>query len=140
MSEKEMERYYTEEHEWIMPIGNEKIRLGITEYAVKLLGDVVYVELPEIASHVSPGDEIGTLESTKSASVIFSSISGKIVLVNEELEDAPELVNEGPLNEGWMIEVQLSDPSELAYLLTQKEYSNLVDELEEESEMDSEDE
>lgn len=134
MNKKEMERYYTEEHEWIMPVGDEKIRLGVTEYAVKLLGDIVYVELPKIASHVSPGDEIGTLESTKSASVILSSISGKIVLVNEELEDAPELVNQGPLNEGWMIEVRLSDPSELADLLTQEEYSNLVEELEEESE------
>lgn len=139
MHDREMERYYTEEHEWVMPIGDDKIRLGITEYATKLLGDVVYVELPETANHVSPGDEIGTLESTKSASVIFSPISGKIILVNEELEDAPELVNEGPLNEGWMTEVQLSDPSELEDLLTQEEYSNLVEELEEENEMDTED-
>lgn len=140
MDEKEIERYYTEEHEWIMAVGDDKIRLGITEYAVKLLGDIVYVELPETASHVSPGDEIGTLESTKSASVIFSSVSGKIVLINEELEGAPELVNDGPLNEGWLIEVQLSDPSELEDLLTQEEYSHLVEELEEENEMDNEDE
>ncbi|WP_414838803.1 glycine cleavage system protein GcvH [Carnobacterium sp. TMP28] len=134
MNEKEMERYYTEEHEWVMPIGDEKVRIGITDYAAKALGDVVYVELPETASHVSPGDEIGTVESTKSASVIFAPISGKILSVNEELEDAPELVNEGPLNEGWMTEVQLSDPSELADLLTQEEYTQLVEKLEDEEE------
>lgn len=134
-----MERYYTEEHEWVMPIGDEKVRIGITDYAAKELGDVVYVELPEILSHVSPGDEIGTVESTKSASVIFAPISGKILSVNEELEDAPELVNEGPLNEGWMTEVQLSDPSELADLLTQEEYMQLVEKLEDEEE-DSEEE
>ncbi|MGB6179180.1 glycine cleavage system protein GcvH [Carnobacterium sp.] len=134
MNEKDMERYYTEEHEWVMPIGDDKVRLGITEYAAKELGDVVYVELPEIAAHVSAGDEIGTIESTKSASVIFSPVSGKVVLVNEELEDAPELVNEGPLNEGWMSEVLLSDSSELADLLTQEEYDNLVEKLEEDDE------
>ncbi|SEL28770.1 glycine cleavage system H protein [Carnobacterium iners] len=139
MNEKKMERYYTEEHEWVMPIGDEKVRIGITDYAAKELGDVVYVELPEILSHVSPGDEIGTVESTKSASVIFAPISGKILSVNEELEDAPELVNEGPLNEGWMTEVQLSDPSELADLLTQEEYMQLVEKLEDEEE-DSEEE
>ncbi|MCA9766711.1 MAG: glycine cleavage system protein GcvH [Carnobacterium sp.] len=138
MNEKEMERYYTEEHEWVMPIGDEKVRIGITDYAAKALGDVVYVELPETASHVSPGDEIGTVESTKSASVIFAPISGKILSVNEELEDAPELVNEGPLNEGWMTEVQLSDPSELADLLTQEEYTQLVEKLEDEEDNEEE--
>ena len=127
----EMKRYYTEEHEWVMPIGDDKIRLGITEYAAKELGDVVYVELPETNSHVSAGDEIGTIESTKSASVIFSPISGKIILVNDELEDAPELVNEGPLNEGWMAEIQLSNSNELADLLSEEDYVNLVEKLEE---------
>ncbi len=140
MNEKEMERYYTEEHEWVMPVGDDKVRLGITEYAAKELGDVVYVELPETTIHVSAGDEIGTVESTKSASVIFAPISGKVVSVNEELEDAPELVNEGPLNEGWMSEVQLSDPSELADLLTQEEYTDLVEKLEEENQADNEEE
>ena len=140
MNEKEMERYYTEEHEWVMPVGDDKVRLGITEYAAKELGDVVYVELPETTIHVSAGDEIGTVESTKSASVIFAPISGKVVSVNEELEDAPELVNEGPLNEGWMSEIQLSDPSELADLLTQEEYTDLVEKLEEENQADNEEE
>ena len=140
MNEKEMERYYTEEHEWVMPIGDDKVRLGITEYAAKELGDVVYVELPETTIHVSAGDEIGTVESTKSASVIFAPISGKVVSVNEELEDAPELVNEGPLNEGWMSEVQLSDPNELADLLTQEEYTDLIEKLEEENQADNEEE
>lgn len=126
----EMKRYYTEEHEWVMPIGEEQVRLGITEYAAKELGDVVYVELPEVGNKVSSSDEIGTVESTKSASVIFSPVSGEIVAVNEELEDAPELVNEGPLNEGWMTEIQLANPDELAELLSEEEYAALVAELE----------
>lgn len=126
----EMKRYYTEEHEWVMPIGEEQVRLGITEYAAKELGDVVYVELPEVGNKVSSGDEIGTVESTKSASVIFSPVSGEIVAVNEELEDAPELVNEGPLNEGWMTEIQLANPDELAELLSEEDYAALVAELE----------
>lgn len=126
----EMKRYYTEEHEWVMPIGEEQVRLGITEYAAKELGDVVYVELPEVGNKVSSGDEIGTVESTKSASVIFSPVSGEIVAVNEELEDAPELVNEGPLNEGWMTEMQLANPEELAELLSEEDYAALVSELE----------
>ncbi|MGX7395490.1 glycine cleavage system protein GcvH [Carnobacterium mobile] len=126
----EMKRYYTEEHEWVMPIGEEQVRLGITEYAAKELGDVVYVELPEVGNKVSSGDEIGTVESTKSASVIFSPVSGEIVAVNEELEDAPELVNEGPLNEGWMTEIQLANPEELAELLSEEDYAALVAELE----------
>lgn len=126
----EMKRYYTEEHEWVMPIGEEQVRLGITEYAAKELGDVVYVELPEVGNKVSSGDEIGTVESTKSASVIFSPVSGEIVAVNEELEDAPELVNEGPLNEGWMTEIQLVNPDELAELLSEEDYAALVAELE----------
>lgn len=125
-----MKRYYTEEHEWVMPIGEEQVRLGITEYAAKELGDVVYVELPEVGNKVSSGDEIGTVESTKSASVIFSPVSGEIVAVNEELEDAPELVNEGPLNEGWMTEIQLANPEELAELLSEEDYAALVAELE----------
>lgn len=125
-----MKRYYTEEHEWVMPIGEEQVRLGITEYAAKELGDVVYVELPEVGNKVSSGDEIGTVESTKSASVIFSPVSGEIVAVNEELEDAPELVNEGPLNEGWMTEMQLANPEELAELLSEEDYAALVAELE----------
>ncbi|WP_313467981.1 glycine cleavage system protein GcvH [Carnobacterium sp.] len=126
----EMKRYYTEEHEWVMPIGEDQVRLGITEYAAKELGDVVYVELPEVGNKVSSGDEIGTVESTKSASVIFSPVSGEIVAANEELEDAPELVNEGPLNEGWMTEIQLANPDELAELLSEEDYTALVAELE----------
>lgn len=126
----EMKRYYTEEHEWVMPIGEDRVRLGITKYAAKELGDVVYVELPEVGNKVSSGDEIGTVESTKSASVIFSPVSGEIIAVNEELEDAPELVNEGPLNEGWMTEIQLANPDELAELLSEEEYAALVAELE----------
>ncbi|ALV21774.1 MULTISPECIES: glycine cleavage system protein GcvH [Carnobacterium] len=129
MTENDMKRYYTEEHEWVMPIGKDKIRLGITEYAAKELGDVVYVELPEADSSVSAGDEVGTVESTKSASVIFSPVSGKIVAVNEELEDAPELVNEGPFKEGWMSEIELSDASELEELLSEEDYAALIAEL-----------
>ena len=116
---------YTEDHEWIKVEGNIGT-VGITDYAQKQLGDIVYVELPEVDDEFSKGDEVATVESVKAASPIFIPVSGKIVEVNEELEDAPELLNQDPHGKGWIFKVELSDESELDELLTAESYEELI--------------
>ena len=123
------DRLYSKDHEWILPLGENLVRIGITEYAVKQLGDVVYVEVPEVDAEVSVGGEIGTVESIKSASEIFSPVTGIIIAVNEELEDGPELVNVSPFDEGWFAEIQLENPIELQGLLTDEQYKTYIAEL-----------
>ncbi len=123
------DRLYSKDHEWILPLGENLVRIGITEYAVKQLGDVVYVEVPEVDAEVSVGGEIGTVESIKSASEIFSPVTGIIIAVNEELEDGPELVNASPFEEGWFAEIQLENPIELQGLLTDEQYKTYIAEL-----------
>ncbi|MBT2732148.1 glycine cleavage system protein GcvH [Carnobacterium sp. ISL-102] len=123
------DRLYSKDHEWILPLGENLVRIGITEYAVKQLGDVVYVEVPEVDAEVSVGGEIGTVESIKSASEIFSPVTGIIIAVNEELEDGPELVNASPFDEGWFAEIQLENPIELQGLLTDEQYKTYIAEL-----------
>lgn len=122
-------RLYSKEHEWILPLGEDAVRVGITDYAVKQLGDVVYVEVPEVDAEVSIGSEMGTVESIKSASEIFAPVTGIILAVNEELEDAPELVNASPFEEGWFAEIQLENPVELEGLLSEENYQAYVAEL-----------
>lgn len=123
------DRLYSKDHEWILPLGENLVRVGITEYAVKQLGDVVYVEVPEVDAEVSIGSEMGTVESIKSASEIFSPVTGIIIAVNEELEDGPELVNASPFEEGWFAEIQLENPIELQGLLTEEKYKTYIAEL-----------
>lgn len=123
------DRLYSKDHEWILPLGENLVRVGITEYAVKQLGDVVYVEVPEVDAEVSIGSEMGTVESIKSASGIFSPVTGIIIAVNEELEDGPELVNASPFEEGWFAEIQLENPIELQGLLTEEQYKTYIAEL-----------
>jgi len=123
------DRLYSKDHEWILPLGENLVRVGITEYAVKQLGDVVYVEVPEVDAEVSIGSEMGTVESIKSASGIFSPVTGIIIAVNEELEDGPELVNASPFEEGWFAEIQLENPIELQGLLTEEKYKTYIAEL-----------
>jgi len=123
------DRLYSKDHEWILPLGENLVRVGITEYAVKQLGDVVYVEVPEVDAEVSVGSEMGTVESIKSASEIFSPVTGIIIAVNEELEDGPELVNASPFEEGWFAEIQLENPIELQGLLTEEKYKTYIAEL-----------
>lgn len=129
------DRLYSKDHEWILPLGEKLVRIGITEYAVKQLGDVVYVEVPEMDAEVSIGSEIGTVESIKSASEIFSPVTGIIIAVNEELEDGPELVNDSPFEEGWFAEIQLENPIELQGLLTEENYKTYIAELAAEEEV-----
>ncbi len=117
---------YTREHEWIRVAG-ARGTVGITHYAQEQLGDVVYVELPEVGSEVKAGQPFGVVESVKSVSDLYAPVSGRVVAVNERLKDAPELVNQDPYGDGWLIEVELADPAELDRLLSAGDYRRLVE-------------
>jgi glycine cleavage system H protein len=98
---------YTEDHEWVRRTGDDTVRVGITDYAQSALGDVVYVDLPEVGADVTAGSEFGNVESTKSTSDLYSPITAKVVAVNEDLTDSPELVNSDPYGAGWLIDLQV---------------------------------
>ncbi len=112
--------YYSKDHEWIKVEG-DKAYIGITDYAQHALGEIVYVEMPEVDDEIGAGDVFGVVESVKAASDSFLPISGKILEVNEELEDSPELLNEKPYK-SWILAVEMSDKSELENLMNDKEY------------------
>ena len=112
---------YTTEHEWVKTVG-DRMRVGITAYAQDALGDIVYVSLPETGSTISAGSSVGEVESTKSVSDLYAPISGTIVDRNEALEATPELVNSDPYGQGWMFEVEPSDPDAAERLLTAVQY------------------
>lgn len=116
---------YTREHEWIRVEGGRGV-VGITHYAQTQLGDVVFVELPPEGREVRAGEPFGVVESVKSVSDLYAPVSGRVVATNPRLADAPELVNRDPYGEGWMIAVELSDPSELDRLLDASGYRALV--------------
>jgi glycine cleavage system H protein len=120
---------YTREHEWARK-KDGKVVIGITDFAQDQLGDVVYVELPDVGDPVKKGEAFGVVESTKAVSELFSPVGGKVVEVNEPLSDAPETINEDPYEEGWMIVVEPSDPTELDALLDAKAYRAFVEESE----------
>jgi len=113
-------RYHTE-HEWIRQ-ENQTAVLGITHFAQDALGDVVYLELPKVGAEVRSGQEIGEVESTKTTSPVYTPVSGKILAVNEELKEKPELVNQDPYGRGWIVKIQMSDPSEAKRLMDAREY------------------
>ncbi len=121
---------YTKEHEWARKKGHT-IVVGITEFAQDQLGDVVYLELPEVGDLVKRGEAFGVVESTKAVSELFAPVSGRIVEVNDPLSDAPETVNDDPYEEGWMVAIEPSDPGELDELLDAKAYQDFVEEQEE---------
>jgi glycine cleavage system H protein len=112
---------YSESHEWARS-QNETVRIGITDYAQDQLGDIVFVELPQIGDSLDKGAEFGTVESVKAVSELYMPIGGEVVAVNQTLEDAPELVNTDPYKGGWMIEVKPANPSEMKDLLTPEAY------------------
>lgn len=118
---------YSKEHEWVKVEGNVAI-IGITEYAQSELGDIVFVELPETDDEINEGDTFGSLESVKTVSELYAPISGKVVEVNEELEDSPEFVNESPYEKAWMVKVENSDESQIEALLTAEKYSEMIGE------------
>jgi glycine cleavage system H protein len=111
VSEIPSDLYYTEDHEWVRRTGDDTVRVGITDFAQAALGDVVFVELPDIDADVIAGGEFGTVESTKSNSDLLAPISAKVVAVNGEVADSPELVNTDPYGAGWLIDLQLDAAS-----------------------------
>ena len=117
---------YTRDHEWARPEG-DVIRIGITDYAQDRLGDVVYVELPQVGDVLEADREFGTVESVKAVSELLLPVAGEIEAINDALENAPQLVNESPYGEGWMVEVRPTDPEAWAGLLSRDEYLALLD-------------
>jgi len=120
---------YTEEHEWVR-IADGKAVAGITDYAQDALGDVVYVELPPVGTKTAFMEPFGVIESVKAASDLYAPVSGKVVEVNTRIEDKPELVNEDPYGEGWMIVVEMSDADEKSQLLSPEAYAAFLEKLE----------
>ncbi|EGQ2929774.1 glycine cleavage system protein GcvH [Staphylococcus pseudintermedius] len=118
---------YSKEHEWVKVEGNTAI-IGITDFAQSELGDIVFVELPELEDELTEGETFGSVESVKTVSELYSPVSGKVVAVNENLEDAPEAVNESPYEEAWMVKVELKDESELDALLDAAGYEKMIGE------------
>ena len=112
---------YAESHEWARSEG-DRIRVGITDYAQDQLGDIVFVELPEVGETFAKGEEFGTVESVKAVSELYLPVAGEIVGINSSLEESPEKVNDAPYSDGWMIEIKAEDPSELDGLMDNKAY------------------
>ncbi|MDW6004616.1 glycine cleavage system protein GcvH [Vibrio mangrovi] len=118
---------FTDSHEWVLNHGDGTVTVGISEHAQEMLGDVVYVELPDVDSDVDAGDNFSLVESVKAASDIYAPVSGIIVEVNEELSDRPELINEEPYEGGWIAKIRMTDPAELEDLKDEEEYLNTLD-------------
>ncbi|WP_062199577.1 glycine cleavage system protein GcvH [Massilibacterium senegalense] len=116
---------YSKEHEWVK-VEDGKVIVGITEFAQSELGDIVFVDLPETDEIIAPNESFGSVESVKTVSELYAPVGGKIVAVNEELEDAPELVNESPYENGWMIEIKADNLTELDALLTAEQYEAFI--------------
>ena len=117
---------YSEEHEWLRMEGDTAV-IGITHFAQDSLGDVVFVELPEVGSDVGQFEKMGEIESVKAVSDLYSPVGGRVVEVNDSLNDSPELVNDSPYEEGWMIKVEVSDGSDIDRLMSASEYGALVE-------------
>ena len=126
MSNFPTELQYTKEHEWVRKESDNIFTIGITEHAQELLGDMVYIELPDEGDALVAGEEAGVAESVKAASDIFSPLTGEVTEINEELADAPEMVNSNPYDDGWFFKLKISDDSELSELLSADEYAEFV--------------
>jgi len=127
MSDIPSDLKYVSSHEWIREEGDGVVTIGVTDHAQDLLGDVVFVELPEVGAEFANGDDIGVVESVKAASDIYAPLSGEIVAVNAELEDSPELVNSDPYGDGWFIQLRLNSPEEMNELLDAEGYSEVCE-------------
>lgn len=113
---------FAENHEWVLDNGDGTVTIGISEQAQTLLGDIVFIDLPDVGDEVESGATFSLVESVKAASDIYAPVSGKIIEINEALEDSPELINEEPYGEGWIAKVKVSDPSEFDELMSFEEY------------------
>jgi glycine cleavage system H protein len=118
---------YNDSHEWVLDNGDGTVTIGITDHAQEALGDVVFVELPEVGRTLDKGEEFGVIESVKAASDLYAPLAGEIVEVNEALEDAPETVNESPYENGWIMKVRVEDVAAVEALLTADAYQAIVD-------------
>lgn len=127
MSQTPSELKYASSHEWARLEEDGTVTVGITDHAQEALGDVVFVELPELGATLAAGDEAGVVESVKAASDIYAPVSGEVIAINETLEDAPELVNGDPYNDGWFFRLQPADTSELDKLLDADAYLEQCD-------------
>lgn len=118
---------YTAEHEWVSAGDDGHARVGITHYAQEALGDVVFVQLPEVGTEVGAGDPVGEVESTKSVSEVYSPVAGTVVEVNQAAADSPELLNSDPYGEGWLFALRPADPAALESLMGAGDYRTLTD-------------
>lgn len=128
MSNIPKELRYASTHEWVRPEGNGVFTVGITEHAQELLGDMVFVELPDVGDEIAAGDDVAVAESVKAASDVYAPISGEVLEVNEELEDSPELVNSDAFGDGWLFKVKAEDESEVEALLDAEGYGASIEE------------
>ncbi|MGE3298214.1 MAG: glycine cleavage system protein GcvH [Porticoccaceae bacterium] len=119
---------YRETHEWVRNEGDGTVTVGITDYAQDSLGDIVYVELPELGDELDLGQEAGVVESVKAASDVFAPLTGTVIAVNEALEDTPEIINASPYGDGWFYRLRIADPAELDDLLDAQAYLEVVEE------------
>ena len=116
---------YTEEHEWVKLDGNVAT-VGITDFAQSELGDIVYLEIDTLDSEINSNDVFGTVEAVKTVSDLFMPVNGKVIEVNSSLEDNPEVVNDDPYGDGWIIKIEVSNPSDIDALMSSEEYKNLI--------------
>ncbi|MGB5483722.1 glycine cleavage system protein GcvH [Parasphingorhabdus sp.] len=123
-----MSRYFTEEHEWV-EVEGDTATVGITDYAQEQLGDIVFIETPEVGTELSQGDDAAVVESVKAASDVYAAVSGEVIEVNEMLEEEPGLVNSSAEEDGWFFRITLSDKDELDDLMDEKAYKAFVDDL-----------
>ena len=128
MSNIPAELKYVSSHEWIRDEGDGSVTIGVTDHAQELLGDVVFVELPEVGAEFAAGEDAGVVESVKAASDLYAPVSGEVIAINEQLEDAPDLVNTDPYGEGWFFRVKMTAQAELDELLDADAYGEICDE------------
>lgn len=121
------DRRYTEEHEWALLTPDGPVRLGITDYAQEALGDIVYVELPQVGDSFDSGATLAEVESTKSVADVYAPLAGSVTAINEALVDQPELINSDPYGDGWFVELQVSDASVLEGMLDAAAYGALIE-------------
>ena len=125
MSEVPSELKFLSTHEWVL-IEGDTATVGVSDHAQELLGDLVYVELPDEGSSISAGDSVGVVESVKAASDTYAPVTGEVIEVNEELEDSPDRINNDPYGDGWMYKVKMEDPEEVSDLLSADAYSEVI--------------
>jgi glycine cleavage system H protein len=130
---------YTKEHEWIYVEGDTAI-IGISDYAAGELGDIVYIELPEVGSRVQQMDPMGTIEAVKTVAELFSPVSGEVIEINEDAVSSPEIINKNPYEDGWFVKIKMNDPGELDVLFSYDEYQDYLGEQETEEAEESDEE